>query len=213
MEEFLSKITFSQFLIFTTVLMMLFLFKRKKKVHILLLLIVTVCLGTEMLTNFFIINSIGFGALYSISAVIHNVLWFAVLFSIIERLRYLKILILAYVLLAIINFLFIEGRLQFNVYSFALGAVLYLIIFISENIIQLQRENFLFFEKNESLLLYTPLLLFIAMSIVLGFRDTQLSDKKIIYGLSLYDLIISFANILYYSIITIYIYREKKLEK
>jgi hypothetical protein len=111
---------------------------------------------------------------------------------------------------AILNFVYIEWVDEFNYYSFIVGASIYLLFFIIESYKQLNKENVVFFISNNYILLFTPLLFFYGLSLMFGFKTSSIRSYIIYSDLSLYGFIINAACVAYYSLMSIYIYREKK---
>ncbi|HOZ75056.1 MAG TPA: hypothetical protein PLS51_02895 [Flavobacterium sp.] len=107
---------------------------------------------------------------------------------------------------------YFDGVSDFSCLAFVFGAFIYLIIFIVESFYELQREAFSFFLSNQFLLLSAPILFFIGLSAALGFQDRALIRTVLFSNVSLYEFIAYFVNIIYYTLIIVYIYREKKLK-
>ena len=122
-----------------------------------------------------------------------------------------SILILLFLLFSLSNILFIE-RLNLNFYTFIIGALLYVSIFIYESYKQLNRENLNYFKTNNFILLIAPILFFLGMSIVFGFRNSGIKDVIIFNKIELYTLITFTVNIIYYTLINLFIFKERKLQ-
>lgn len=90
------------------------------------------------------------------------------------------------------------------------GAFIYLVLFIIESFYELQKENLVFFTSNRFILLFSPILFFLGFSVGFGFESFAILGKEI-FGFKLYDLISHFVNVVYYSLMNIYIYNEKKI--
>lgn len=184
----------------------------KSSISYLLTAIIFTCTLTEIITFVFQKYNYNFGLVYTISIIIHNLLWIYILLTCIKRTTLYAPIFFSYILFAIVNVVFIDGYLEFNIYTFVLGAILYLVLFIFENVKQLKAENFSLFISQESLLLYAPLSLFITISAVMGFQDIKLADTKIVGEITLYTLINTFGNLIYYTLINIYIYKTKGVQ-
>ncbi|MFP9100393.1 hypothetical protein ACLI09_15185 [Flavobacterium sp. RHBU_24] len=121
-----------------------------------------------------------------------------------------KVLGVFYILFAVVTNLFQSSLLyDFNNYLMVVGAFIYLVLFITESFYELQKENFPFFSSNVFILLFSPILLFLGLGIGFGFNSSKLLDTKV-FGVDLYDFISHFTSIFYYSLINLYIYREKR---
>lgn len=118
---------------------------------------------------------------------------------------------LLFVLFAIVNFFFFDGVHKFNSYSFVTGALLYVLLFLYDSFGELKKENFNYFTSNNYLLIATPVLFFIGFSFIFGFKNKDIDKIEILGLFTIYNFISYFANITYYTLINIYIYREKKL--
>lgn len=58
----------------------------------------------------------------------------------------------------------------------------------------------------------SPVLFFIGFSLLFGFNNKNIHKIMILNRFKLYDFISYFVNITYYSLLNVYIYREKKLK-
>ena len=79
-----------------------------------------------------------------------------------------------------------------------------------ESFYQLKQENFPFFFSNQFLLLMAPVLFFIGLTFMLGFKNHEILMAVFFGKLQLYKTINIVVNIVYYTLLNIYIYREKK---
>jgi hypothetical protein len=206
------QITPIQVYVYFTFLMALLFYKAKKKAFKLLSFILLICVLTEIFTSVLNSENKSLGFLYTISAIIHHGCWLILLYKFSQHKLWIRGLIIGYFLFGILNLLFFEGTLKFNFYTFIGGAFLYLVIFIFESFYQLKNENFAFFNSNEYLLLFSPVLFFFGMSFVLGFKSRILISTIVVSDINLYQFINYLVNIVYYSLINIYIYREKTLK-
>ncbi|MEO7173972.1 hypothetical protein [Flavobacterium sp.] len=92
---------------------------------------------------------------------------------------------------------------------FIVGALFYLIFFLFLSFKQLRNENLAFFTNNNFILLFSPILFFIGFSFVFAFKNRNLNETILWEDISLYNLISYFINIIYYSLINLYIYKER----
>lgn len=211
LRDFINDISIVHVGILLTLGYILYRFKRETNRYLLLLvLLLFVC--TEILTKILVKNDLNHNPVYNISLIIHSLLWFRILF-INSNKRHLFFLVSSlFLVFALVDMFYIEGWEQFNAYSLLAGALIYLSFFVVINIQQFNRENFDFLSSNENMLLYTPLFLFISISVYTGFHDSELGDVEIIPGFPLYYIINTFGNLLYYGFINLYVYRVNKLE-
>lgn len=196
--------------LFTFLMALIFLKLRKNKANRLLFLILFVNLLTEILTTFIHYQEKP-RLLFTISIFLHNSLWLFLLSRSTRKFSFFLPLFCCYLLFSILNLFFIEGFYQFNANTFIIGAFLYLVLFIYASFYELKKENFDFFMTNQYLLLFSPVLFFFGLSFVFGFKSKILGETNIFGSVNLYEFIISFVNIIYYTLVNIYIYREKKL--
>ena len=164
---------------------------------------------TEIISACFLINKMKLDLLYSISFIFHNTLWLLLLFEITSLKKIKTIFIFLFLFFSIYNILFLECT-NLNYLTFIFGAILYLIIFIYISFTQLNKENLDFFKSNYYILLFAPILFFLGYSFMFGFRNLKVRDVIIFGNTNLYTLISYFVNIQYYTLINIYIYKERK---
>ncbi|HLA56560.1 MAG TPA: hypothetical protein VK623_10690 [Flavobacterium sp.] len=124
----------------------------------------------------------------------------------------MKASLIVFLAFSIINLLMFEGFSRFNFYTFIIGALLYIVLFIQDSFYRLKHEDFAFFQSNNYLLLFAPILLFLGLSFVFGFKSHSLNSTVIFGNVKLYGFIVCFVNIVYYVLINIYVNREKKMK-
>lgn len=179
-----------------------------KRTNKIVLIILLLAILNEVVTK--IVASSGLNM--TVYAFLHNLLWFYILYLSISNKSMIRFGLLVFIVFGLINFIFLEGQKAFNFHTFILGAFIYISLFIYESFYQLKKENFTFFKSNNYLLLFSPVLFFFGLSFVFGFKSKALADTIVFGNISLYDFIIYFVNIIYYTLINIYIYRERKLK-
>lgn len=106
---------------------------------------------------------------------------------------------------------FFTSLTGFNSFVFTFGSLLYLLVFIIITTDKLKKEDLNFFTSNNFILISSPLLFFFGMTFILSFKNKPLDDVVICFGLKLYAAIALLVNIIYYSLINLYIYKEHKL--
>lgn len=175
-----------------------------------LLLIISGGVFNEVIFNFHKIKGEVLILNDNIYVLIHTILWFLILF---EKSRFKKQIIcimFSFIVFWVIDFLFVAKVSHFCTNSFILGALFYLIIFTYQSFYELKNNNLTFFQNNDYLLQSAPILLFLGLSFVLGFKNKALQNTIIFGTINLYQFISYFVNIVYYTIINVYIFKEKK---
>lgn len=210
--KFVSEISFVEYYIFFSAIAGFLFANYKKQVHKYLLVILVNFVLTEIALIYANVFDVSVAWIYAPSIFVHNIFWFLILKVIFKKQRKFIYLILGYVFFSLFNVV-LNGFEEFDILSFIIGAALYMYLFISEYIKQLNNESFAFFDTNESLLLFTPILFFIGVSMIESFGSVTLSDTKIIGNINLYDVAVNFPNFIFYSIINIYFFKEKQLKK
>ncbi|UPT71572.1 MAG: hypothetical protein M0D53_04200 [Flavobacterium sp. JAD_PAG50586_2] len=128
---------------------------------------------------------------------------------IVEKRWHIKSLIIAYLVLGFINLSFYEGIKQFDHYNFIVGAFMYVFLFIYESFDQIKKEKLAFFQTNNYLLLFSPIIFMLGYSILISFNNRTLNATIVFAGRTLYDIIGYFINFIYYSLLITYCFREK----
>ncbi len=209
LNELLPNLNISQLFVFSTFVVGLFFLDPKKENNRILLSILFVNLSVEVMSLFLIYSKHKIGLLYSIFILVHHALWILLLLKSIQPKRILNFIIPGFLLFGVYNLLFQEGIETFNCYTFIVGALLYIIVFIYESFAQLKKENFSFFLSNKYLLLFAPILFYFGMSFLFGFRSRSINTFILFGNVKFYTFINLFVNIVYYSLIFVYIYKEK----
>lgn len=166
-----------------------------------------------LLSHFLLTLKIPIALNSSVYIIIHHFLWLLILFDQVQCATiYKKTLLLLFLIWAVFNLCFFEGFFKFNTYTFITGAFIYLVIFISESFRQLQKENLGFFQSNSYLLLCSPLLFFTGLSFMFGFKSKAVTSVEIFNSIKLYSFISYFVNTIYYTLLNLYIYKERQLK-
>lgn len=184
---------------------------RKNEVHRYLLFILVICFSTELMNSALIVNAKSIVLSSTLSICLHHTLWLVLLSKFVSFIKVAYLLIISFILFAAINLFFFEGVESFNYYTFVVGAFIYLVIFIYQSFYKLKAEDFPFFLSNNYLLLSAPILFFFGLSFMFGFKTSKITSFIIFDDVKLYTFIIYFVNVVYYTLINIYIYREKRL--
>ncbi len=199
-------------IVLLTLLFGLLILNKKSQTHRHLLAILFVCFFTEVINSILIVNGKPIGLCFTISIIIHHGLW---LWLLAKNAAFKKVAFLlpgCFLVFGIVNLFFFDGTQRFNYYTFVAGAFLYIIIFIYESFRRLKQENFSFFLSNIYLLLAAPVLFFFGLSFMFGFNSENVTSILIFGHIKIYTFITYFVNIVYYTLINIYVYREKHLK-
>lgn len=204
-------LNFIKILVLITFFLSIFNLNLKSIIHIYIVSILSVCLITEIMIPIFIHKKLTSGLFTTISVIFHHSLWILILLkSSINKKN--KILLILFTIFAVFNLFYIEGNKTFNYYTFVIGAIIYITLFTYLSFMQLKIENFAFFQSNNYILLCAPLLFLFGLSFMFSFKNSSVTSEIIFFKIKLYTIITYFVNIIYYTLINIYIYKEYKLK-
>lgn len=209
MDTILQSFTNIRIYILLSFILVLILSNRKTLNHKLAFYIISLSLINEIITGFFTVYFPSFRLNTNLYVIINACLWFYVLKINFQNNLYLKIIVF-YFCFAIINLILYDGFHQFNNTNFIVASIIYIILFIAESNKLLIKEKLDFFTSNNYLLLFSPVLFFIGFSFMLSFKSKELITFNCFNNIKLYTLIGNFVNIIYYSILNFYIYRDRK---
>lgn len=181
----------------------------KIKMHRYVLYILFVVFITELVNSILVYNNRSIRIPFNISIIFHDVLWILAFRENINSKKMANITLCLFALFSTINFIIVEITNANNYYTFIFGALLYVILFIYESYRQLQEENLMYFLSNNYLLLFAPVYFFFGMGLILGFKPLQVTGIVLFGQVTLYVFVVNIVCIAYYSLINIYIYREK----
>lgn len=185
----------------------------KITMHRFLLYILLVVFFTELINSILVYNNLPIRIPFYISIVFHDVFWLLAFKENINSKKVSNMILYIFMVFSIINFIIIEIVDTYNYYTFIVGALLYVVFFIYESFKQLRAENLTYFLSNNYLLLFAPVYFFFGMGLLLGFKPLGVT-KIILFGqVTLYVFIVNIVCIAYYTLINIYIYREKNNHK
>ena len=184
--------------------------KWKQQTHRYVIIILSVFMLNEIIGVISSLNFFTFKINVTITTIIHTILWLLILKKSARFPRRITGFLIVFVTFSFCDLFFIEGWKLFNCYSFVLGSFMYLIVFLMESFYQLKKENFPFFFSNQFILLMAPVLFFIGLTFMLGFKSHEIITTVFFGKLVLYKTINIIVNIVYYTLLNIYIYREKK---
>lgn len=195
--------------VFITLLFAFFFLQRKTLQQRLLFAILLVSFCTEVLNSILLYHEFSIRIPFSISIIFHHGLWLLLLLDSSGNQKGLRMASVSFIVFAIVNFVFIETMDSYNYYTFVYGAFVYIVFFIYESYVQLQRENLNYFISNSYVLLFAPLLFFFGLSMLFGFRDVRVTSTIVFWQVTLYNFIINLVCVFYYTLLNIYIFREK----
>lgn len=207
----LSEITSLRLYILFTFIVFIFNFK-KINYRNYLLLILTLSILNEIALIYFKSQKLSIGLNTTIYCFLNYILWFLILFKVNKINFKTKIIVLTlFSIFSICNLFFIETQLKFNLNTFIVGAIIYVSLFIFQIINELRKENLQFFLSNEFILVFVPIIFFLGFSLLFSFKYSELPYVKIFNDITLFKFISHFVNIIYYSLINIYILKERKI--
>lgn len=172
--------------------------------------ILLICFVNEIVALVLKAQNLSIDSLYNINIILHNTLWLMILGNYLKK-QTLLVILNIHLLFGIINVFFFEGWNKFNYYTFVFGALLYTILFIYLCFLALQKEDLNFFQSNDFILLFAPVLFFLGLSFMFSFKSRQLTSTPIFEGIKLYTFINYFVNGIYYLFLNVYIIKEKKM--
>lgn len=207
--ELLKNIGFIKLYIVLCFILLLFLFNSKNKNHLLVVSIVSLSVFNEVLNYVLLANKFSVSFNSNIYTVIHNSTWLVILKAIFEK-KKLGIILLLYLIFSFTTLL-LTSYFIYNFLIFITGALLYCTLFIFLCYEKLLKEEFDFFTSNNFYLVFAPVMFFLGLSLIFGFQNTSLAQIKIFQNFSLYKFITYFVNIIYYTFINLYIYKEYKI--
>lgn len=182
-----------------------FVLNKKNPNNKLLLFILLNLLLTEIIANFLS----NLGLLYSISFIIHHSLWLWIMVFVMLHNSLAKLFLIIFYIFSFLNLLFIEKELP-NFYTYVVGSLVYIILFIIESYRRLQQEDFDFIQSNTYLLIFAPVFFFLIFSFMFGYGSSELMNIYVYNKIDFYDFIAATANTIYYFLILVYIYKEFK---
>lgn len=180
------------------------------KCNVILGIIIILSLMNELISVIFINNNIPIQLNSNIYVLLSNSLWLYLLLLFFNKKP--AFIILITILLCIINMIFFETPYNFNYNSFLITAICYIAIYLLYSYKNLKDENLQLFQKNEFILISAPIIFFFGFAILIAFRDKNLTRYVVFGDITLYSITSFVSNFLYYILLLIYIYKERKLK-
>ncbi len=209
----MQYITLMSMYVAFTLVWLLVSFNKRKREHCLLLAILVLSVVNEIVSLVLRANDLPIRLNTTIYVIANIYFWLALFYHVSRRRRTVLVAVALFTSFMIFNFVLLDGMHRFNSYTFVVGALLYVMLFIYDSAIELRKENLNYFLSNKYLLIASPVLFFISFSFLFGFRTIELRDIIIYDSITLFDFVSYFANIVYYTLINFYIYFEKKLHE
>ena len=210
-DSVLERLSIVHYFLLTTFLFALYGLRWKNPIHRCVLVILAVFVMNESVTIISQLYDTTFKISVTITTYIHHSMWLLILRKAVTFPKVVTGFMIAFITFCLCDLFLIEGWLIFNCYSFIVGAFMYLILFLIESFYQLRKENFPFFFSNQFILLMAPVLFFIGLTFMFGFKSRAIMTTVFFEKFQLYRTIIIVVNMVYYSLLNIYIYREKKI--
>ncbi len=202
--------TLSKLFILLTFIHALLRLKTKKRINKYLFYILGISVIAELSNTYLKFNDLPYGTFATLSVVISTILWLLILHMIFIAKKMIIATIVVFSLFALINILFMEGPLQFNYYTLILGAFLYILFFVFESFNQLKRDNFYFFQSNKYILIISPILFFLGLSLLFFFKSYSLTSNNLMENVKLFTYFNIVVNVIFYSSLNYYILKEKR---
>lgn len=196
--------------LFTFIYCCLFL-KKTTIINKCLFSLLLLALVTEVINSISSFYNFKLGFISNFYVILHHSIWIIIL-RFHFKLTFINLIIITFISISILDIIINKGLFKFNYQTFVLGSLCYLILFIYESAIQLKKENLSFFQTNKFLLICAPLLFFIGLSFMFGFKSKELTSTYLFMDIKLYSFISFLVNIIYYTLINLYIYKERKLQ-
>jgi hypothetical protein len=183
---------------------------KKNLVSKLVFLIILLNFSTDIITLYCIYHEKKFFNIYNIFFILNFGLWLYLFYILNHKKTLLGYLLVVFLVFSIFNLFFIEKQ-NLNYYTFIVGALFYLFSFTWLIINNLKNENLNYFTTNQYLLQVAPVLFFVGFTFLFGFRNYGLRDIIIFNRIDLYTFISIIVNVIYYLLLNIYIFKERKL--
>ena len=184
---------------------------RKKKINLILISLLFTSFISEVGVIILIILKINFTILYTLMFNIYFVLWFWIFFEINKSHKTKLLTLIFFNTFGLLNYFFFEKQ-NLNYSTFIIGTFIYVSLFIKKSFNNLKNENLVFFQSNNYIILFAPILFFLGFSFMFGYRNHELMVYNYFENITVYDLISSFSNVSYFLLLTLYIFKEMKIK-
>ena len=177
--------------------------------HNLLKLILLVTGINVFLTELLIAYSINIRLNTNLYFILNNFLWIQILLQHFRRRN--KTIINFGLIIFIALSLYTNSIISDVFYTyFTLTSLLYIALFFLISTKYLKNENITFFQSLDFILIFAPVLFFLGMSFIFGFKSDVFSKTYILEGVNVYRFINFIVNMVYYWLIAYYVFKSKK---
>jgi hypothetical protein len=202
---------FIKIIILLTFLHCLISLKLTNSTNKLLFALLTITTLNEILSFILLRHNIKICLNTTLYIIVHDCIWLLILKEFFANKKWINWCLVIFLFCSIGNLLLLQGLEKFNNYTFVFGALLYVCLFIKECILKLQDEDLPFFMLNKFLLATAPLLFFLFFSLLFAFNEKKVIVYNVYGHTMLYTFAGNIANLIYYTIVNLYIFKEKKL--
>lgn len=207
MWENISFLTISSAILFV---LSLFLLPRNKTDY-LVMAILGASLASDTGALYCVSFDLNMTPVYNLYFLVHHGLWIYLILYL-SRLPRLKwIATIGFLLSGLVNLLFFE-RFGLNYSTFLMGAFLYLGLYIFVNAYLLNKEQLEWFSTPQFVLVSAPIVFFLGMGFVFGFRESELRSTEI-GGYNLYFILARISNVFYHLMLLLYLIRGRRKVK
>lgn len=183
----------------------------KKVVNNKLILILLFSLLNILISSALIYINIKIAFINNLYIICSFVLWLSVLKDI-TKFKRANYFLLVFILFSVFNLFFYENFNELNTKTFVFGTLLYLLLFVYVSYTMLKNERLDFFIDNNFILISSPILFFVGYSLMFGFKNKFLNNIILFNEVKLFDIISNFVNFTFYTLINLYIYKERSLK-
>ena len=198
-----------QILIVLTLALLVFYRPRVSMLNHLIAAVLILSIFNELVSTYLRRSGIPIAYSTNIYIVLHQLIWFAILYKMSPRKKTICVAAFLFVCFAVADAVFIEGWHTWRCYTFVAGSFLYVVIFLLDSWKALRHEQFEYFLSDQYLLIASPVLFFSGFSLLFSFSDYGIYEKQIA-GITLFNWIARLVNFIYYSTLSYYIYTYKR---
>ncbi len=202
--------TFIKILILVTLLHALLRLNNKIKINLFLTILLFISVVNEILSYFLLNQNYKISLNATIYIIFSTIIWLNIIYIIFQRQKIILLLLLSFLIISLFNLLIGQGYNSFNTYTFIIGSIIYIGLFIFEIIKKIKQEDLTFFQKNEFLLSIIPVIFFLFFSFMFAFNNKKILLFTVFDKLILYSFLGNLANIVYYGLINLYIFNDHR---
>lgn len=184
-------------------------FDKRKKIDVLLLLVLAINLSNEILSGVLRHYHIKLAASSNLYILLHATVWLLLLAHVAQQVLRKRFTLFAYTYFFIAACILLTDITVFQIVPLIIGSLLYVALFILDCSLRMKREELEYFSSNRYLLANAPLLFFIGLGILFGFKSKQLHQTHFA-GIQLFTIISYFTNAVYYILINVYLFKQSR---